>query len=256
MDLNLSGKVVLVTGGSDGLGAALVRTLAAEGAHVVFCGRNEERLATVAQSAGPGAIAVRADVTVPADLERFVATAVDRFGRIDGLVNNAGISAASTVEKTTEQMWDTDIDLKLRAAIRTVQQSIPHLRAAGGGAIINVLAISGKAPGAGSAPSSVSRAAGLALTKALSKELGPDNIRVNAVLIGLVESGQWTRRATAQNKDIAEVYEQMNANAPIPLGRIGKAEEFADLAAFLLSDRAQYISGVGINFDGGLSPVV
>lgn len=262
MDLKLEGKVVLVTGGSDGLGAALVRTLAAEGARVAFCGRNDERLASVEKSAeqvsanGGEAVAVKADVTSPADLAAFVDGAVQRWGRIDALVNNAGQSAGSPVESITDEAWDYDLDLKLRAAIRTVRLAVPHIRAAGGGSIVNVLAIAGKAPGAGSAPSSVSRAAGLALTKALSKELGPDNITVNAILIGLVQSGQWRRRAEAQGKDLDEVYTQMNAGASIPLRRIGAAEEFADLAAFLVSERARYISGVGINFDGGLSPVV
>ncbi|MDR1999592.1 MAG: SDR family oxidoreductase, partial [Frankiaceae bacterium] len=257
----LEGKVVLVTGGSDGLGAALVRTLAAEGAKIAFCGRDDERLASVEKSAeqlaasGGEAVAVKADVTSAEDMAGFVASAVERWGRLDALVNNAGQSAGSPVESITDETWDYDLNLKLRAAIRTVRLAVPHLRAAGGGSIINVLAISGKAPGGGSAPSSVSRAAGLALTKALSKELGPDNITVNAILIGLVRSGQHRRRAEAAGRDVAEVYAQMNAGANIPLRRIGEAEEFADLAAFLVSERARYISGVGINFDGGLSPV-
>lgn len=262
MDLKLEDKVVLVTGGSDGLGAALVRTLAAEGAKVAFCGRNDERLASVEKGAtelaarGGEAVAVKADVTSTEDLTAFVEGAASRWGRIDALVNNAGQSAGSPVESIADETWDYDLDLKLRAAIRTVRLAVPHLRAAGGGSIINVLAISGKAPGGGSAPSSVSRAAGLALTKALSKELGPDNITVNAILIGLVESGQWRRRAEATGANLSDVYTQMNSNAAIPLRRIGQAEEFADLAAFLVSERARYISGVGINFDGGLSPVV
>jgi NAD(P)-dependent dehydrogenase (short-subunit alcohol dehydrogenase family) len=244
------------------LGAALVRTLAAEGARVAFCGRNEERLATVESEANEGAkdggeaVAVRADVTSLDDVTAFVDGAAARWGRIDALVNNAGQSAGGQVTQIEDATWDADLDLKLRGAIRTVRLAVPHIRAAGGGSIVNVLAISGKAPGGGSAPSSVSRAAGLALTKALSKELGPDNITVNAVLIGLVESGQWRRRAEASGRDLTEVYTQMNSGAAIPLGRIGKAEEFADLGAFLVSDRARYISGVGINFDGGLSPVV
>lgn len=116
--------------------------------------------------------------------------------------------------------------------------------------------MSAKAPGAGSTPTSVSRAAGLALTKALSKELGPDNIRVNAVLVGLVESGQWTRQAEQRGIAVEELYATMGRDSGIPLGRVGRAEEFADLVAFLLSDRAGYVTGTGINFDGGLSPVV
>lgn len=259
MDLQLNGKVVLITGGSDGLGAALVRLLRAEGARVAFCARNEERVsalaAEVAQSGADDVIGMRADVTKQGDLEAFVAAAVERWGRIDGLVNNAGASAAIPFDQQTESIWDDDLNLKLRAAIRLIHLVLPHLRAAGGGSIINTLAIAGKAPGANSMPSSVSRAAGLALTKALSKELGADRIRVNAVLIGLVESGQWDRRAAAQGVEVDELYTRMNSAGNIPLGRVGYASEFADLGAFLLSERAAYITGVGINFDGGASPI-
>jgi len=105
-------------------------------------------------------------------------------------------------------------------------------------------------------PTSVSRAAGMALTKALSKEVGPRNVRVNAVLIGLVESGQWDRLAAASGTPVEQLYETMAKNSGIPLGRVGRAEEFADLAAFLLSPRAGYVSGTAINLDGGLCAVV
>jgi NAD(P)-dependent dehydrogenase (short-subunit alcohol dehydrogenase family) len=259
MDLHLEDRVVLITGGSDGLGAALVRQLRSEGALVAFCGRNEERIAALAaEVAGPdgghGVIGMRADVTSKDDIAAFVDAAVQRWGRIDGLVSNAGQSSALPFDQHTEQTWDADIDLKLRAQITLTRLALPHLRASGGGSIINVLAIAGKAPGASSSPSSVTRAAGLALSKTLSKELGPDNIRVNSILIGLVESGQWTRRSAATGTPLDEMYKNMGANANIPLGRVGRAEEFADLAAFLLSDRAAFISGVGINFDGGASP--
>jgi NAD(P)-dependent dehydrogenase (short-subunit alcohol dehydrogenase family) len=113
-----------------------------------------------------------------------------------------------------------------------------------------------KAPGAGSAPSSVSRAAGMALMKALSKELAPDGIRVNAILIGLIESGQWVRSAEAAGVPLPEYYKRLADGSGVPLGRIGRADEFADLAAYLLSARASYLTGTAINLDGGLSPAV
>jgi NAD(P)-dependent dehydrogenase (short-subunit alcohol dehydrogenase family) len=119
-----------------------------------------------------------------------------------------------------------------------------------------VLALAAKAPGAGSAPSSVSRAAGLALTKTLSKELGADGIRANAVLIGLAESAQWDRVAAARGIDVGELYVTMARDAGIPLGRVGRGAEFADLVSFLLSPRASYLTGIAVNFDGGLAPVV
>jgi NAD(P)-dependent dehydrogenase (short-subunit alcohol dehydrogenase family) len=258
VDLELAGKVVLVTGGSDGLGAALVRTLCAERARVAFCGRSEDRVRTVADevsAAGGDVLGVRADVTDVSDLEGFVSAAHDRWGRIDGLVNNAGASSAIPFDQQTESAWDDDLDLKLRAAIRTIRLVLPYLRSAGGGSIINVLNTAARAAGAGSTPTSVSRAAGLALTKALSKELGPDLIRVNAILVGIVQSGQWVRRAAARGITADELYAEVAATGQIPLGRVGLAAEFADLAAFLLSDRSAYITGTAINFDGGSSPV-
>ncbi|MFY9930725.1 MAG: SDR family oxidoreductase [Streptosporangiaceae bacterium] len=258
MDFGLAGKVILVTGGSDGLGAALVRTLCAERAHVAFCARTQDRVAAVADevtAAGGDVLGIRADVTDTSDLQGFVSAAHDRWGRVDGLVNNAGTSSATPFDQQTESDWDDDLNLKLRAAIRAIRLVLPYLRSAGGGSIINVLATAARAPAAGSTPTSVSRAAGLALTKALSKEFGPEQIRVNAILIGIVQSGQWVRRAAARGITADELYAEMAATAQIPLRRVGLAAEFAELAAFLLSDRSAYITGAAINFDGGLSPV-
>jgi NAD(P)-dependent dehydrogenase (short-subunit alcohol dehydrogenase family) len=136
--------------------------------------------------------------------------------------------------------------------------ALPHLRAAGGGSIINLLNIGAKQPGASSVPTSVSRAAGLALTKALSKEYAADNIRVNAVLIGMIKSGQHERtwQRGGGEKPLDEFYTGMAKQRAIPLGRVGEADEAGDLIAFLASARAAYISGVAINLDGGLSAVV
>jgi NAD(P)-dependent dehydrogenase (short-subunit alcohol dehydrogenase family) len=257
MDLELTDRVFLVTGGSTGLGRALCHGLIAEGATVAFCGRDADRLAeTEAALGAPDRVAaVTADVSELADLERFVDTALERWDRIDGVVNNAGRSAAARVEDLDDEAWESDVALKLFAAARLARLTIPHLRKTAG-AIVNVLALAAKAPGAGSAPSSVSRAAGMALTKALSKELGADGIRVNAVLIGLAESGQWDRLASARGIDVGDLYGTMARDAGVPLGRVGRGEEFADLVSFLLSARASYLSGIAVNFDGGLSPVV
>jgi NAD(P)-dependent dehydrogenase (short-subunit alcohol dehydrogenase family) len=261
MDLQLAGKVFIVTGGTDGLGAALADGLVAEQAHVVVCGRNEERvratearLQVSAAHSGGAAIGVVADVTKLFDLEGLVTVAIEAWNRIDGVVNNAGKSSAAGIEGATDAEWLADLDLKVLAAVRLVRAALPHLRAAGGGSIVNVLNIGAKAPGAASMPTAASRAAGLALTKAWSKELGADNIRANAVLIGLMESGQWRRRSEATGEDLSEMYADMGRT--VPLGRVGRGDEFADLVSYLLSPRSSYVTGSAINLDGGASPVV
>jgi len=259
MDLELGGKVVLVTGGSDGLGAAVARRLVREGARVALCARGAERLESTAaalRDAGGEVLAQVADVSRPEEVDRFVEAVVARWGRVDALVNNAGTAAARPFAEVNDAAWEADLQLKLFAAVRTCRRVLPLLREAGGGSIVNVLAVGAKAPGANSMPSSVSRAAGMALTKALSKELGPAGIRVNAVLVGLIESGQWERQAAAAGQPVEALYTKLAKNAAIPLGRVGKAEEFADVVAFLLSPRAGYVSGTALNVDGGLSPAV
>ncbi len=257
MDLELQGRVVLVTGGSDGLGAALAQRLVTEGASVAICARGAERLTAVAErlrAQGGDVLDVAADVTDPDAVQHFVDAAAQRWGRIDALVNNAGAAGGSPFEAIDDATWEADLELKLHAAIRMARAALPHLRAAGGGAVLNVLATAAKAPPAVSMPSSVSRAAGLAFTKALSKDLGGDGIRANCVLIGIVESGQWDRLAERRGTSVEEVHQMMVQATNIPLGRVGRAEEFADLAAFLVSPRAAYISGTAINFDGSSSP--
>jgi NAD(P)-dependent dehydrogenase (short-subunit alcohol dehydrogenase family) len=258
MDLELSDKVILITGGTDGLGLALAQRLVREHALVAVCGRDEGRLAAAVsalESAQGDVLGWRADVAKAADIDSFVQAAVDRWGRIDGVVHNAGRSAAGPLESNDDAVWEDDLQLKLMGAVRLTRAALPHLRANGGAALFT-LAMAAKAPGPASAPSSVSRAAGMALMKSLSKELAPDGIRVNAVLIGLIESGQWVRMADAAGQELDDFYARMSQGAGIPLGRVGRAEEFADLAAFLLSARASYLTGAAINLDGGLSPVV
>ncbi len=258
MDLELRGKVVVITGGTDGLGQALAHRLIAEGASVAICGRDEERLRAAEgglAAAGGDVLAVSADAGRAEDIERFVEGAVGRWGKIDGIVHNAGRAAAGPLESNDDSVWEDDLQLKLMGAVRLTRMTLPHLRASKGAALFT-LAMAAKAPGATSEPSSVSRAAGMALMKALSKELGPDGIRVNALLIGLIESGQWVRGAAASGTELPAFYERLAANAAIPLGRVGRPEEFADVACFLLSARASYLTGTAINLDGGLSPVV
>jgi len=182
---------------------------------------------------------------------------VERFGRIDVLVNNAGSSAAFYFGDATDEMWQEDMDLKLMAAVRLCRLCIPEMRKVGGGRIINMAMIRAKQPGAKSVPTSVTRAANVALTKALSKDYAADNILVNAVLVGVIRSGQWERRYEQQKNKYASLEDFYEQNSKeIPLRRYGDPGEVADLVVFLASERARYITGDAINIDGGTSAVV
>jgi NAD(P)-dependent dehydrogenase (short-subunit alcohol dehydrogenase family) len=259
MDLQLEGRVFLITGGSSGLGKALAGQLVAEGAGgVALMARGGERLAATAtrlRDAGGEVLEHAGDVTRIEDLTSFVESAVARWGRIDGVVNNAGALAAGAFADHDDAVWENDLALKLMGAVRLTRLALAELRKHGG-AVLNTLAVSGKAPDALTTPTSVSRAAGLALTKALSRELAPEGIRVNAIVIGVIESGQLERYAAEAGITPQAYYERMVASLRIPLGRVGRPGEFADLAAFLLSTRASYITGAAVNLDGGLCPVV
>jgi NAD(P)-dependent dehydrogenase (short-subunit alcohol dehydrogenase family) len=255
MDLELAGRAFLITGGTDGLGLALAERLVTEGADVAVCGRDRERLDRAQATLGGAALCFEADVSDPLQIDEFLSAALGRFGRLDGVVNNAGRSAGTPVAASKDHEWREDFELKVVAAVHLARAALPSL-AECRGSVINVLAILGRTPPANSTPSSATRAAGLALTKALANEVGPQGVRVNAILIGLVESGQWVRRAAATSTTVEEFYESTARATPIPLGRFGRAEEFADLASFLLSARASYITGVGVALDGGLSPSI
>jgi NAD(P)-dependent dehydrogenase (short-subunit alcohol dehydrogenase family) len=258
MNLELEDKVFLITGGSSGLGRALAEQLVREGARVALMARDAERLERAAgalREAGGEVLAFAGDVRRTDDLARFVESATGRFGRMDGVVNNAGELAAGPFAEHDDSVWEEDLALKLMGAVRLTRLALPSLRASRG-AVLNTLAISGKAPEALTTPTSVSRAAGLALTKALSRELAHEGIRVNAVLIGVIESGQLERYAAVAGVTPREYYEQMVVNNGIPLGRVGHPDEFAALGSFLLSPRASYITGAAVNLDGGLCPVV
>jgi NAD(P)-dependent dehydrogenase (short-subunit alcohol dehydrogenase family) len=259
VDLQLQGKVFLITGASSGLGRALAERLVAEEARgVALMARSPGRLADAARAlraAGGDALELAGDVRRREDLARFVEAALGRWGRIDGLANNAGELSAGAFADHDDSVWEADLALKLMGAVRLTRLALPALRESGG-AVLNTLATSGKAPDALTTPTSVSRAAGLALTKALSRELAPEGIRVNAVLIGVIESGQLERYAAEAGVTPQEYYERMVSTSRIPLGRVGHPPEFADLASFLLSPRASYVTGAAVNLDGGLCPVV
>ena len=258
-DLALTNRTALITGGSLGLGRAMAEAYYQAGARVAIVARRQEPLdAAVAEisAASGGEIAgFSCDVSDNQAIEATYAAVQAQFGDVDILVNNAGHAAAKPFPKITDEDWILDIDLKLMAAVRFARLAWSHMADQRWGRIINVLNSFAKAPSARTAPTSVTRAAGMALTKVLSAEGAKDNILVNAMLIGLIESDQIRREheRSASELDLdAFIVERGKA---LPMGRMGKAHECANLAHFLASEASSYITGCAINMDGGLSKV-
>jgi 3-oxoacyl-[acyl-carrier protein] reductase len=253
LELGLKGKVAIVTGGSEGMGRAAVERFAKSGARVATCARRkdvlERAVEDIRKATGAEILALSADVSRASDCDAVVAATVKQYGGVDILLNNAGTSAAGPFEKVGDEVWQADFDLKVMGAIRMCRAVIPHMKQRGGGRIINVTTVGGKAPRAQGLPTSVSRAAGINLTKSLANEYAADRILVNTICIGLVKSAQMARRAKDGN--VEAHYQEIGKR--VPVGRIADASEFADLVAFLASERAGYITGTAINFDGGLS---
>lgn len=257
MELGLKGKVAVITGGTEGIGKAAALKFAQEGAKVAISARRKDVLDKVAAeiaATGAGVLAVAADMSKNADIERFMKAVVERFGRIDILVNNAGTSARGKFLEVDDATWSSDLELKVFGAIRCTRLAVPHMKKQGGGRIINITISSAKQPGAESMPTSVSRAAGLAITKALSKEFAADNILVNTVCIGKIKSGQHERRYTRDGISAEEYYAKMAKD--IPMKRVGEAVEAANAIVFFASDAASYITGSSLNLDGGISGVL
>jgi 3-oxoacyl-[acyl-carrier protein] reductase len=258
VEISLAGRAAIVTGGSKGVGLAVATRFAASGADVAVVARGREGLdlavKTIGASARGRVVAVQGDVAVVADIQRSYDEIMAAFGKIDILVNNAGESRNAPFEQVIDEIWREDFDQKLFAAIRLTRLVWPQLKERRWGRIINVLNIGAKAPRPASAPTSVTRAAGMALTKVLAGEGGPFNVLVNAMLIGLIDADQHVRAAARTGVSVQDYMNQRSKE--IPLGRPGRAEEFANLACFLVSDAGSYITGTAINVDGGLSRVV
>ena len=260
MQIDLTGRTALITGGSMGLGRAMAEKMAGAGANVVCVARRQEPLdETVAaiKAAGGKAHGISCDVTDPAAIEAAYKEAVATFGQVDILVNNAGSSLRGPFLEMTDEQWKGDLELKLFAQIRFSRLAFADMKERRWGRIINVLNTGAKAPAAQGAPTAVSRAAGLALSKILANEGAPHNILVNALMTGLIDSDQHVRRHAADTRGISyeDFKKEMAEKNKIPLGRVGDAEEFANVACFLASDAASYVTGVDINIDGGRSPV-
>ncbi|MEE9256451.1 MAG: SDR family oxidoreductase [bacterium] len=260
MQISLEGRSALITGGSRGLGRAMAMKFAQAGANVAIAARRAdvlEETKSEIESVSSGKVGAYAcDVTDAGQIASMFESASSDLGGIDILVNNAGSAVRGKFEEVTDEVWQEDLDLKLFAAIRTSRLALPKMKEQRWGRILNVINTAAKAPPAEGSPTAISRAAGMALTKVLSKEFAPYNVLVNALCTGTIVTDLWerARQKQAPDKSFEEFIEERGKM--IPLGRMGNPEEYANVACFLASDAASYITGVALNIDGGTSPIV
>jgi 3-oxoacyl-[acyl-carrier protein] reductase len=257
VDLGLTGRAAAVAASSRGLGRATARALAAEGASVALCGRDEaqvrEAAAQIANETGARTLAVRADVGVAADCRSFVARAADAFGRLDVLVTNTGGPSPGAFEAVEDEEWERAFRVTLANVVHLVKAAVPHMRRGRWGRIVNIASLSARQPVDGLVLSNSFRPAILGLAKTLSNELGKDGILVNTVCPGYTRTGRLDEvaeaRARATGVTPAQVIEALGQS--VPLRRIAEPEELAAVVVFLCSERASFVTGATIPVDGG-----
>jgi 3-oxoacyl-[acyl-carrier protein] reductase len=254
MDLGLLDKVAIVTGSSRGLGLASARALAAEGCRVILTARGVDGLERAAAELRIAAgndrvIAVPADVSTEAGAVEVVSRTMERFGRLDILVNNVGKAGGTDIVSTSDADWQSAIDQTLFPAIRMSRLAVPHMRASGGGVVLMIASIWGRESGGRMTYNAV-KAAEVSLAKAMAQQLAADGIRVNSIAPGSIafEGGTWWKRQQEDPEGMAAFVKR-----EIPMGRFGRADEVGHVVAFLASPRAAWITGACVNVDGGQS---
>jgi NAD(P)-dependent dehydrogenase (short-subunit alcohol dehydrogenase family) len=244
--MRLEGKVAIVTGAASGIGRATTELFAAEGARVVAVDLNE---AAGHELESASVAFVRADVSSGADVQRFVRAAVERFGGLDILFNNAGIAIFKTLEETSEEEWDRVVDVNLKACYLGIKHAIPEMRRRGGGAIVNTASVHGFATAGQVGAYGATKHGVIGLTKAAALELARDNIRVNAVCPGAIETPLMRSNLRAVGDEAEELRKIAQSE---PLGRVGQPHEIARAVLFLVSDEASFATGAPFLIDGGL----
>jgi 3-oxoacyl-[acyl-carrier protein] reductase len=260
MDLELGGRVCLVTGSTSGIGLATARLLSAEGARVAICGRDSDRVERARRDAG-AAFGVIADLGEPGAPEELVSQTQAALGPIDVLVNNVGDAYQASFEELSDRHWDEMWQLNVMSYVRCTRAVLPAMRDAGAGVIVNVSSTAGKRPSTGMPNYSVTKAAVLSLSRLVADLYAKDGIRCNAVAPGptatdawLGEGGLADQQSRRSGRPRDEVLQSVGAGRP--LGRLAEPEEIASVITFLCSDRAAYVTGAAWSADGGTVPII
>jgi NAD(P)-dependent dehydrogenase (short-subunit alcohol dehydrogenase family) len=255
MHIDLSDKRVIVTGASRGIGRGIARAFATEGCRLAIGARNEETLQATADELRPEAgdlIARHLDVASDDSVKEFVAEVVEKWGGVDILVNNAGQGQSGTLENLTPEQLLAHANILQMGHFRMAQAVVPHMRAQRWGRIIDINAVAGSIPTPDGIPSVINRASCIALSKLLGQALAPDNILVNSLNMGWINTGQWDRHYREMPPGVSrEEFDEMVLKV-VPMGRFGTPEDVAGVVLFLASPLANFITGVEINVSGGL----